>query len=376
MFKYFLFPFMLIPFTQLFAQIETDLDLETQSGYEQNIFRFPKTFFDEEQDTLLGPQETYRSSLYQSVNFRLLFTKTFGKQELTFRTNPQGRYYFEDEEASYYTLYNRLRYQNRLSRKTQWNVTARFNFRDRDGENLDDSDLRFPLGYTHLEISSGLNFRAYKQNRSYLEVRSGNRNYKDATTDALQYNFLGVHFTYRNVFKRVTGYHSYGVEIEATQRSYSRVYIDPDRETDRFNWFYTSVEGFYRCPIAKNWQLRPSLIWTRRKDNKETFSYSEIRPGASIRYNESRFSMRFNASYTLRNFDVLRATDSDNTDLGALRFGYTRFRLEASYPIAKNMYLEFDGYWNGRNSNRTNVNKLFFRSYEYYHAGFGVKLDL
>ncbi|MEM7187133.1 MAG: hypothetical protein AAF466_10780, partial [Bacteroidota bacterium] len=132
------------------AQITSEYSLQSDSGYEFNIFKFPESFFDSERDTLLGKSDIYRSSFYQQVSFRGLFNHKFNKrQAISLRLSPRGRFYLEDAELNYYTLYSRLRYQHEFRRTTKWEMTARYNYRERDGENLDDSELRTPLGYGH-----------------------------------------------------------------------------------------------------------------------------------------------------------------------------------------------------------------------------------
>ena len=85
--------------------------------------------------------------------------------------------------------------------------------------------------------------------------------------------------------------------------------------------------------------------------------------------------MSLSGSYTARNFEVLRADNSNGEDLRALAFDYMRVRLASAYQLSNNVAITLDGYLNNRNSNRTNVNKIFFRSYNYYHIGIGLQVD-
>jgi len=362
---------------QVNAQIETDIEIATQTGYENNIFKSPDSFIDEDTGELLGKDGVQRSSFFQDIGIRGLFSKRWDNQKLSLRLNPKGRFYFSDDEASYFTIYSRLRYENELSRNTKWLVTARYNYRDRDGENLDDSELRTPLGYAHVETTSTLHFRLYKQNRTLVELKYANRDYKDGLTNNLSYNLIGIRTVFRNVFKRRAGYHSYGVEASFNKRHYKRVFFDGLEATTKRDWSYIDVEGFYRYPITENWQLRPSFQYMTRVDNDAgRFTYTQVKPTIAVSYNAESFSMDVTASYTNRNYDQLRATNTNGDDLGLLKFKYYRLRVNAEKQIAHNLFITANAYVNIRESNRTNQNSLIFRGYDHFYVGFGLKINL
>lgn len=359
------------------GQIASQANLQTQSGYEFNIFKFPESFFNSDTNTLMEKDEIYRSSFFQQTSARVLFTKKMGRKgNISLRLQPRARFYFEDSALDYYTIYSRLRYQNTFRRNTKWEIIGRYNFRERDGENLDDSELRTPLGYGHLELSTSLAFRLYPQHRGKLSLRYANRDYKKGLEDNLHYNLYGAHLVFRNVFRRLAGYHSYGLELDVSRRIYERVFTDPTESIEERDWSYAQVDGFYRYPISKTWQLRSGFAWGNRKDkNEDKFSYTEIRPSLHLSYKGKRFSMNFTGSYTARNFKVLRANDSEGNDLGLLKFDYTRLQLKAEHQLSDQLVMTFNGYINNRDSNRTNVNKLFFRSYDYYYTAVGLRFD-
>ena len=360
---------------QLYGQTEQDLYVETQSGYESNILRAPNSFI--EDGVQMGPDEIQLSSFYQEVDIRGLITRSWGPHKFSVRLQPKGRFYFSEGDASYYTVYSRLRYENELNRNTRWLLTARYNFRDRDGNNLDDNELLTPLGYGHLEFSSGLFFRMYPQNRSFIEVRYANRDYTDGEVNDLKYDLFGVDAVIRNVFKRPEGYHSYGIETGFSNRQYTRTFVDPEEPATVRNWNYFYAEGFYRYPVTRELRIRPGFRYMIRTDTDTgRFSYSEIRPSVEISYNGERFSADFNASYVDRTFDQLRAVDTDNNDLGRLQFQYLRLRLDLEHAITDNLALVGTFYMNNRESNRTRETSLLFRSYNYNYSGIGLRFTL
>ncbi|NQY06881.1 MAG: hypothetical protein HRT68_12010 [Flavobacteriaceae bacterium] len=355
------------------AQINSEFELETLSGYENNIFKSPSSFVDPDSGELLGKEDLYTNSIFQQVAIKGLFTKEWNNNNLTLRLLPRAQIFLSESQASYYTIYSRLRYEKEISNKTKWQVTSHFNYRDRDGENLDDNELRTPLGYRHFDVSTRLFFRLYKQSRSFVEIEYGNRNYQDGETNKLWYDYVAVNTIFRNVFKNPAGYHSYGVEASFSKRFYERNYFDPEEADETRNWTYFTAEPFYRIPITEKWRVRAGLEWQRRIDNdRGSFTYSQLRPSVELRYKTETFMAQLNGSYTNRGFNSLNATDVFGEVTGKLNLKYYRLRLEMEQKIGKNLYLTSDAYMINRESNRKNLNTTGFRSYQYFYAGIGL----
>lgn len=356
------------------AQINTEFELDTQSGYEYNIFKAPSSFVDPESGELLGEEDLYTSSFYQRVGAKALFTKEMkANQNLSLRLRPVGRFYLSESEASYFTIYSRLRYEKEFNSKTSLRIQTHYNYRDRDGENFDDNELRTPLGYRQADISAGLFFRLYNQNRSFIEIEYGNRNFKDGETNDLYYNYYRINTIFRNVFKRAAGYHSYGIEASFMNRFFTRSFVEDEPNTNR-NWSYITLEPFYRIPLTEKWRVRPALEWSKRIDNDQgTFTYSQIKPSLEVRYKTDKWLVETTASLTNRKYSQLRATNSGGEDLGNLELKYYRLRVNAERKISKSLSITSEVYVNNRVSNRTDVASSFFRSYDYFYAGIGLR---
>lgn len=354
------------------SQIKTEFELETASGYAYNIFRSPSSFFDG--DEVLNEDELYRSSFYQDISFKGMFTKSWENQSLSLRVNPRGRLFYSDSDATYYTIYSRLRYENEISNKTKLQVTSHYNYRDREGENLDDNELRTPLGYRHYDISAGLFFRLYRQNRSFLKVEYGNRNYQDGETNDLKYDYYSVQTVLRNVFKKPAGWHSYGIEVEYEKRLFDRTYYEDPTLNETRDWSYLTLEPFYRWPITNKWRLRGGLEWSKRTDNDNgTFTYNQLRPSLELRYKTESFMVEAVGSYANRDYEQLNATNTNGEVLGKLNLKYYRLRANMDKKIGKNLYLTATAYTTNRVSNRTNGTTTAFRSYDYFYGGIGLK---
>lgn len=361
-------------FIKGWSQVESNFLFQTRSGYEYNIFRFPDRYLDPELDEVLGPEDLYTNSLFQQGSFRMLFSKKWRGQEINLRVNPVGRFYLDERESSYYTLYNRFRYINRFTKKTIFTATVRYNYRNREGQNLDESAFRTPLGFAHFEAVTGLDFRLYKSNRTKLELLYANRNYQNTEQNDLVYDLLGANLIFRNVFKTRAGYHSYGIRANFNNRKYLRTDLEDNENNLRRNWNFTTLQGFYRYPVSEVLTLEPAMAWNTRTDlDNGRFTYSQLEPSLRLRYRDEIFTAEAQASYAIRNFEQLRATDSDNNDLGLLQFNYTRINLDVTHKLSDNLSIAFDLNVNIRESNRTNVERVLFRGFDYYYTGIGLQ---
>ena len=368
----FIYILMLLVSVHSFAQIQTNVTVETLSGYENNIFKSPKTFRNNAGVTL-GKDSLYTNSFYQDLGVRAVFKKPWKKQSLSLRINPRGRYYYSENDASYFTLYSGLSYVNKISRKTDWFASARFNIRDREGENVDGSELRFPLGYRFYDITAGTNFRMYRQNRTYAKVFYGNKDYNETDRSDLAYDFVGANTIIRNVFRRPAGYHSYGVELNYVHKFFTNSKNASGAVNEKFTWRDFSSELFYRYPVTEQWQLRFSVAYKGRNDSEKKFTYGQYKPALSIRYKTTDLLLNLTGNYVSRTYKTLRATASDNSDLGKLKYQYYQLRLEGELKLNKKLSIITNSFLNTRDSNKTNINSIYFRSYKTFYAGLGIR---
>ena len=354
-----------------FAQIKHQFNVETSTGYEYNIFKSPKTFID--MGTPVFKDSLYKSSIFQEIGFKYIAKKEWGKQQLRLHINPRGQYYYSESESSYLTLFSGLRYQYKFSKKINWHIAARFNVKDREGENIDGSELNFPLGYRHFGLATGLNFRIYKPNRSYIRLLFGNRKYLETEASQLAYNIVGGQGVFRNVFKRSAGWHSYGFRLNYAIKYFDRSMLLTGTK-DSFNWKEFSLGTFYRYPLTKTLDITPDFQYKQRSDSyKGKFSYTQWKPSLLMAYKTKKTQLTLTASYINRKYKTLQATNTAGTNLGALQYQYYQLRVNGEYKLNKKLSLLVNGYINNRRSNKTNENSIYFRGYDYFNTSLGVR---
>ncbi|RNC87651.1 MAG: hypothetical protein ED556_00215 [Winogradskyella sp.] len=352
------------------AQIETSATIETNTGFEHNIFKFPNTYVDSDGNTITG-SDALASSFYQRFYARLAAKRTWRKSELSLSFSPQARVYYSESDASYSEFFTKLQYDYDLREHTKLRTAIWYRLKDREGLNADASDLAFPLGYTHYGIYSRLDFRLHENNRSQLRISFNSKNYDATQTSELSYNAFAGKYAFKNIFKRRMGYHHYGFELNYNTKAFTRI---QNSGTDNFTWQDASVQLFYKYPISKPIDIKAMLAYKIRKDNNDdAFSFKEISPALHLRYNTKSWDANFTTSYTLRNYDTIEATNSNDEFLGELEYKYIRFNLNIEKEINDKWTVFLNGNFTNRNSNRTNINSVFFRSYDYSDVSLGVK---
>ena len=352
------------------AQIETNFTVKTNTGYEHNIFKFPSTYVDGEGDLVSG-SDALMSSFYQQLYARLALKRSWKKSSLSLSFSPQTFIYYAEEDANYSEFFGKLQHQYNFKKYLKLTTSAWYRLKDREGLNADASDLAFPLGYNHYGVYSNLNFRLSRLNRSELRIAYNTKNYDATETSELSYNAFTGKYVFKNIFRRNTGYHHYGFVLDFSNRAFTRQRASGD---DTFTWRDISAEVFYKYPISKPIDITAAFSVKNRKDsNQDRFSSSQVSPSLSFRYKTKTWDANVSTSYTLRNYETIAATDINGDNIGQLEYQYLRLNFNIEKSITSKFTLFLDGNIANRDSNRTDVNSIFFRSYEYANVSLGIR---
>ena len=245
--------------------------------------------------------------------------------------------------------------------------------KDREGQDLDQNELSVPFGYKLLNLSSGLRFRLYKSNRTFVKLNYSAKNFDDSSTRSVMYHLYRIHGEFKNIKWRNHLLHSYGVRLGYTSRNYEITNFSDDSRGDR-TWNYLDVAVFYKLPINKQWTVEPEVSYQKRTDKTNTtFGYSQFRPELTLSYESAKFEAQINTSYTKRSFNNLTAQNSNNQTVGKLSYDYWRVKGAMEYSINSKVSAVFEGYLIDRNSNNTNVSTNAFRSYANSYIGLGIR---
>lgn len=353
------------------AQIQ--VSTETTTGFESNIYKAPNSLFSDDTDLLMRRESLVTESLYQDALFKFSYQFKDKNNDFKFSMTPEYRYYFDAIGANRLLLNTRANYTMRLKRRLEWESDVHFKLRDQLGQDLDQNELNTTLGYRQISAFSGLNFRWYKNNRSFVRVHYRYKDFYKSNTRAIGYHRYGISTGFRHLDWKDGLLHSVGIEAGFYHRSYNIVSRATGQASDR-TWQYLNVALSYKLPLSQNWNLTTGFAYEKRIDRtNDEFGYNQFRPSIRLQYKTEKLNLRLTGSYSLRKFNELVAENSQEDEVGLLEYDYLRLRFTGSYQLNENWSIIANGYLIDRASNNTNVFTTAFRSYNSYYAGIGIR---
>ncbi|WP_298510136.1 hypothetical protein [uncultured Kordia sp.] len=355
----------------IYGQVQ--VSTETTTGFESNIFKAPNSLFSEDTDVLMQREALVTESLYQDALFKFSYRFKDRNYDFKFSMNPEFRYYFDAPNAKRLLLNSRANYTMKLKRRLEWESDVHFKLRDQKGQDLDQNELNTTLGYRQLNAFSGLNFRWYKNNRSFVRLEYRFKDFYNSNTRSIAYHRYGISTGFRHLDWKDGLLHSVGIEAGFYHRSYDIVSRATGQTSDRV-WQYLNVALSYKLPLSQHWNLTTGFAYEKRMDRtNDEFGYNQFRSSIKLQYKAEKLNLRLTSSYSLRKFNELVAENSEENEVGLLKYDYLRLRFLGSYQLNNNWSIIANGYLIDRASNNTNVNTTAFRAYNSYYAGIGIR---
>lgn len=367
------YPLFLCLFVSSILSAQIDFSATTFSGYEGNILQVPDLL--EVNGELLEQEDLYANSGYQEMILRFKYSKEWGKHAFAAYVTPEIRYYFTESDLNQTILNTRLTYKYNIKKNFRWENSVRYKIKDREGQDLDQVELSVPFGYKLFELTSGLRFRLYKNNRTFVKVNYLSKDFDDSSTRSVMYNLYGISTEFKNIKWINHMLHSYGIKLGYNSRDY-KITVFSDNSNSNRTWNYFDAGIFYRLPLSKKFYIQPELSYQKRMDETNNrFSYNQIRPELTLSYQSARFEAKVITSYTNRSFSNIIADDEDGNPVGDLQYDYLRLRTNLEYNINNKLSLVFESYLIDRNSNNTDITTQAFRSYVNNYVGLGLKYN-
>lgn len=355
----------------IYGQIQ--VSTETSTGFESNIYKAPNSLFSDDTDLLMRRESLVTESLYQDALFKFSYRFKDRDNDFKFSMNPEYRYYFDATGANRFVLNSRANYTVRLKRRLEWESDVHFKLRDQKGQDLDQNELNTTLGYRQLNAFSGLNFRWYKNNRSFVRLEYRYKDFYKSNTRSIAYHRYGISTGFRHLDWKDGMLHSVGIEAAFYHRKYNIVSRATGQTSNRV-WQYLNVALSYRLPISQHWNVTTGFAYEKRMDQTDDrFGYNQFRPSIKLQYKTTKLNLRLTSSYSLRKFNELVAENSLEDEVGNLKYDYLRLRFTGSYQLNDTWSIIGEGYLIDRASNNTNVFTTAFRSYNSYYAGIGIR---
>lgn len=367
------YPLLLCLFVSSILTAQIDFSATTYSGYEQNILQVPDLF--EANGELLTQEDLYANSAYQDLLIRFKFSKKWEKHSFAAYLTPEIRHYFSESDLNQ-TIFNaRLSHKYDIKKNFRWENSIRYKIKDREGQDLDQVELSVPFGYKLFELTSGLRFRLYKNNRTFVKLNFLSKDFDNSNTRSVMYNLYGINTEFKNIKWRNHLLHSYGIKVGYNSRDYKITNFSDNSSGDR-TWNYVDAAIFYRLPLSKKFYIQPELSYQKRMDEtNDRFSYDQIRPELTLVYQSARFEAKITTSYTGRSFSNIIAENDEGDDVGNLKYDYFRLRTQLEYNINNKLSLVFESYTIDRNSNNTDPTTQAFRGYINQYAGVGLRYN-
>lgn len=211
------YPVILCLFLSSIVSAQIDFSATTYSGYERNILQVPDIL--EANGEVLEEEDLYANSAYQDLIVRFRYSKEWGKHSFAATVTPEIRYYFTESDLNQTIFDTRLSYKYNIKKNFRWENSLRYKIKDREGQDLDQVELSVPFGYKLFEASSGLRFRLYKNNRTFVKVNFLSKDFNNSSTRSVMYNLYGIQTEFKNIKWRNHLLHSYGIKYRIQQQS-------------------------------------------------------------------------------------------------------------------------------------------------------------
>jgi len=365
------YPLILCLFLSSILSAQIDFSATTFSGYETNILQVPDLL--EVDGELLEQEDLYANSAYQELILHFKYSKEWGKHSFAAYVTPEIRYYFTESDLNQTIFNTRFTHKYLIKKNFRWENSLRYKIKDREGQNLDQVELSVPFGYKLFELTTGLRFRLYKNNRTFVKANFLSKDFDNSSTRSVMYNLYGINTEFKNIKWRNHLLHSYGIKLGYNSRDYKITNFSDNSSGDR-TWNYFDAGIFYRLPLSKKLYIQPEFSYQKRMDKtNDRFTYGQIRPELTLAYQSARFEAKVITSYTSRSFSNITAENEDGNTVGDLKYDYLRLRTNLKYNVHNKLSLVFESYLIDRNSNNTDLTTQAFRSYVNNYVGIGLK---
>ncbi|MDH7447335.1 hypothetical protein [Aquimarina sp. 2201CG14-23] len=354
-----------------YSQIKNTLQAETQIGYEYNYFRSPDEIRTE--GVILNKDDLISSSFYQDVELNYKFRYKWNKNRLRVYVNPFSRLFYENFDDSYWSLNVNAKYDHQFNKSISLLSEVRFLRMNREGLGGDQDVLINPLGYTNYGGTLGLELALYRNNELTVEGFYNFKNFDAFGTRDLQYHEYGAQFSWMQVFRVNKLKHKIGVTGYVKKRLYDTFNASDIESNGERDWDYLKGTLFYKLPLHRHFEVKPSFVYYVRIDNSTNRSgFNQYGPGIALKYDNNKTKIRGTFSFITRNYTDIEARNTDGLIGERLQYEYANFQLNGAHKIGNGFSLTATLFSKIRSTNYSDIDARSFRNYRNQYAGIGV----
>ncbi len=329
------------------AQSPFQIDVETRSGYEYNVFNANKNkiLVSEEGDSTLALQ----SGFFQHFNLSAKWKKKIKKNQLSFKARTRYDYFPELSAANLFRPEVSFGYSYKLNRKSSLFFKSRYLLYKTNRIPDDTEVISVPVGYQRLNADLGFKFKPIKNNKSQIQFSVLEKQYAEREESGLKYGAFGINFQTKQRFKRKRKPSNYlALELDFQRRNYLRTIFGEEPEEDEMEdeefemdstsqrvWQYHTAKLEYTYGYSKAVKIRTGLALQQRLDILDKkFGYNQWQPFVKLEIEKGRLNFNWKVEGVFRSFSNLKATKSGNE---LLKHRYLRTSLSVNYAVSKHL---------------------------------------
>ncbi|MEO0570605.1 MAG: hypothetical protein AAF039_02795 [Bacteroidota bacterium] len=356
--------------TVVFAQEKHRFEIGSQTGYEYNYFKSPDVLV--VNDSLLNENDLIASSGYLDVFMDYTYRYKWKAHRIRISAQPYARIFQEAVSDSYWNLDATVKYDYKLSKRTK--LLAELGFERMNREGLDGAQdvLVNPLGYTNYGVSSGLEIKPFRANKSTLEVFYNFKNFDAFGVRDLQFDVYGIRMATKQKFRPGKYEHTVGFNAYYKKRLYDTFNGEDTPQNGTRDWDYLKASAFYELPITGTFEIVPQLSFYSRMDRLvDRSGFNQYGPALRLKFDNDKTKISAVVKYQLRQYTEIQAPGTEDNVL--LRYQYTDVALnfEHQLPI-KGLLFTGTVYSRFRETNTVALSSRSFRGYTNQYAGIGL----
>ncbi|MDE5421559.1 hypothetical protein L3073_05020 [Ancylomarina sp. DW003] len=357
----------------LTAQVKQGLEVETQSGYEYNYFKSPTEVH--QNGVIYTEKDLVESSIYQDIMLDYDYRKKWGENRIRFSIAPSSRVFYQNLDDSYWSLLARAKYDYSFTKTTK--LLAQMSFKRMNRQGLDGAQdlLINPLGYTNYGVKSGLEFELAENNETTVMAFYNFKNFDEYGVRDLQFNEFGIQFRTQQEFKVNDLKHKYGLVGYIKKRTYDTFNASETTSDGERNWGYIKMNAFYKYPVSKTLEVKPSFVYYVRSDKNDYSGFKQFGPAIALKFDNKKTKIRSGLSYLTRNYASIAAKDNNGPTGEKIQYNYLDITFDAEHQIEENLSITATVYSRVRNTNYTDLDARSFRGYRNQYIGIGVKWE-
>lgn len=354
------------------AQVKTDTEIETLSGYEYNYFKSPEEV--RQDGIIFSEKDLIKSSSFQDVLVDYDYRKKWKNNRLRFSVKPYARLFYESMEDSYWSVLGSAKYDYKLNKSAKLLAEASVKRMNRKGLDGAQDILINPLAYTNFGTEGGIEFEPVKNNETRIKAFYNFRDFDKYGVRNLQYNEWGLELKITQEIKFSGLKHEYGLLAYTKKRLYNTFNASNIITDGKRDWNYLKATVFYEYPLNQSFEIEPRFVYYTRSDNKDDrSSFRQFGPSVGIKFDQNKTRVRSNIKYINRRYKSIEARDNNGFTGEKIRYNYFDFTLDVKHELMDNLFMIATVYSRIRTTNYSDIDARSFRGYRNQYLGLGIQ---